>query len=286
MVLLSPRYLSRLWCVFEISTFLQDRASINKIQIMPLKTALLLLMVASCWHLLASYYFSLIRNQVTGQHWRGAESGLTFTFAMLSFCSVIVPLSFYVGIGHPGFVCKVCCFRRAKYVCMCINIYIYMYLFVCIYLFACFCLSIWGTTLPGTYVFTASGVFRRHCGPKVLNFHEFHKFQSKLEKICFEVWEIPNSNNSRFQKFQFTPCLGFQEVLRPGTQFLQLRSSVKMWNFRNCEMFWEIFACLHVLFSPSSCFFPSDLQVLGREYGNIYSADEISPFSLLTTVEI
>ena len=191
-VLLSPRYLSRLWCVFEISTFLQDRASINKIQIMPLKTTVLLLMVAGCWHMLASYYFSLIRHQVIGEHWRGgAASGLTLTFAMFGFCSVILPLSFYVGIGHLGFVWEVRCFRRAKYMCMCVYIYI--------------CISPWGTTLPWTCVFLlVTGAFHKRCGPKVRNFHEFQKMQSKLEKMCLEVREIPNSKNSGFQKFKFS----------------------------------------------------------------------------------
>ena len=79
--------------------------------------------------MLASYYFSLIRHQVIGEDWREeAASGLTLTFAMFGFCSVILPLSFYVGIGHLGFVWEVRCFRRAKYMCMCVYIYIYMYI--------------------------------------------------------------------------------------------------------------------------------------------------------------
>ena len=53
-------------------------------------------MVAGCWHLLASYYFSLIRFGVRGG-WDDA-SGLTLITAMLGFCSLL-PLSFYVGIG-------------------------------------------------------------------------------------------------------------------------------------------------------------------------------------------
>ncbi|CAE7888048.1 unnamed protein product [Symbiodinium microadriaticum] len=98
-VLLSPQYLSRLWCVFEISTFLRDRASLNRLRIIPQNTTLLLLMVAGCWHLLASYYFSLIRYGVLSSWGGAATSGLTFTAAMLGFCSLLVPLSFYVGIG-------------------------------------------------------------------------------------------------------------------------------------------------------------------------------------------
>ena len=58
-------------------------------------------MVAGCWHLLASYYFSLIRYGVLSTWGEDADavSGLTMTAAMLGFCSLLVPLSFYVGIG-------------------------------------------------------------------------------------------------------------------------------------------------------------------------------------------
>ena len=76
---------------------MRDEASLNRLRIIPQKTTLLLLMVAGCWHLLASYYFSLIRFGVRGG-WDDA-SGLTLITAMLGFCSLLVPLSFYVGIG-------------------------------------------------------------------------------------------------------------------------------------------------------------------------------------------
>ena len=85
--------------MFEISAFLRDRASLNRLRIIPQKTTLLLLMAAGCWHLLASYYFALIRYGGLGSWGGDATSRLTITAAMLGFCSLLVPLSFYVGIG-------------------------------------------------------------------------------------------------------------------------------------------------------------------------------------------
>ena len=78
---------------------MRDEASLNRLRIIPQKTTLLLLMVAGCWHLLASYYFSLIRYVVLGSWGFDAAGGLTLITAMLGFCSLLVPLSFYVGIG-------------------------------------------------------------------------------------------------------------------------------------------------------------------------------------------
>ena len=48
-----PRYFSRLWCTFEIASFMKDPERRKHIQFMPLKTTVLLMLGSGCWFALA-----------------------------------------------------------------------------------------------------------------------------------------------------------------------------------------------------------------------------------------
>jgi len=95
-VLLTPRYFTRLWCTLEIATFMKDPERRKRIQFMPLKTAVLLLLSAGCWFALAIGWnvFAGVVNH--GQVWRNS---LILTGLMLLLTSVVLPFVFYLGMG-------------------------------------------------------------------------------------------------------------------------------------------------------------------------------------------
>ncbi|CAE7619005.1 unnamed protein product [Symbiodinium sp. CCMP2592] len=95
-VLLTPRYFTRLWCTLEIATFMKDPERRKRIQFMPLKTAVLLLLSAGCWFALAIGWnvFAGVVND--GQVWRNS---LILTGLMLLLTSVVLPFVFYLGMG-------------------------------------------------------------------------------------------------------------------------------------------------------------------------------------------
>ncbi|CAE7444673.1 unnamed protein product, partial [Symbiodinium pilosum] len=48
-VLLTPQYFRRLWCTFELATFMKEPAKRKRIRFMPLKTTAILVLVSGCW---------------------------------------------------------------------------------------------------------------------------------------------------------------------------------------------------------------------------------------------
>jgi len=94
-VLWSPRTLQRLWCVYELSTFLRRPEKRKQVKIMPVKLALLLCVNSLSWFVMAGGY-SVISNQ------SGRE--VTWTRSLLGslcmcFAAVFLPWTYYVGIG-------------------------------------------------------------------------------------------------------------------------------------------------------------------------------------------
>jgi len=59
-ILWSPRYFSRLWCSYEIATFMKDEAKQGSIKLMPLKLGVLLALMTLFWLIgIAIFYVSL-----------------------------------------------------------------------------------------------------------------------------------------------------------------------------------------------------------------------------------
>ena len=90
-VLWSPRTLQRLWCVYELSTFLRRPEKRKQVKIMPVKLALLLCVNSLSWFVMAGGY-SVISNQ------SGRE--VTWTRSLLGslcmcFAAVFLPWTYY-----------------------------------------------------------------------------------------------------------------------------------------------------------------------------------------------
>ena len=95
-VLWSPRTLQRLWCVYELSTFLRRPEKRKQVKIMPVKLALLLCVNSLSWFVMAGGY-SVISNQ------SGRE--VTWTRSLLGslcmcFAAVFLPWTYYAFGSH------------------------------------------------------------------------------------------------------------------------------------------------------------------------------------------
>ncbi|CAE7739865.1 unnamed protein product [Symbiodinium pilosum] len=63
-VLWTPRYFSRLWCTFEIATFMKDPEQRGHIQFMPLKMGAQVILSSIFWHIIGfSYAAFYMTNQ-------------------------------------------------------------------------------------------------------------------------------------------------------------------------------------------------------------------------------
>ncbi|OLQ00652.1 hypothetical protein AK812_SmicGene16653 [Symbiodinium microadriaticum] len=101
-VLLSSRYFTRLWCVFEIATFMKDPERRKRIRLMPLKSTVLLLLVSGCWYLLNIGFNT---TKLVFWDYNSSETESSFVFetvaaivSMFIFCFVLLPVAFYVGM--------------------------------------------------------------------------------------------------------------------------------------------------------------------------------------------
>ncbi|CAE7230469.1 unnamed protein product [Symbiodinium natans] len=95
-VLWSPRYFQRLWCMFEISTFLRKTAR-TQIEMMPVKLALLLCVNTAKWFIMAIGYHIITD---ASDH---EKSSWTRTLVVAGPCVLLagsmLPWTYYVGIG-------------------------------------------------------------------------------------------------------------------------------------------------------------------------------------------
>lgn len=79
-VLWSPRYFSRLWCTYELVTYLRLNNGMRKVYVMPVKTAVLLLIMSIVWQ--AVRISNLVWTYTAKDpYWRSvALAGMAFTF--------------------------------------------------------------------------------------------------------------------------------------------------------------------------------------------------------------
>ncbi|CAE7866753.1 unnamed protein product [Symbiodinium necroappetens] len=94
-VLWSPRTLQRLWCVYEISTFLRKPEKRKQVHIIPVKLALMLCVNSLSWFVMAGGY-SVIAN-TSGREVSWARTLLGSL--CMCFAAVLFPWTYYVGIG-------------------------------------------------------------------------------------------------------------------------------------------------------------------------------------------
>ncbi|CAE7210572.1 unnamed protein product, partial [Symbiodinium microadriaticum] len=61
-ILWSEHYFSRLWCVFEMATYLKDPSGRERTQIIPVKTGALLWLSSAGWYVLCAAYNVIYRS--------------------------------------------------------------------------------------------------------------------------------------------------------------------------------------------------------------------------------
>ena len=92
------RYFTRLWCTFEIATFMKDLKRRKNIEFMPLKSSAVLLMASGCWFVLITGWNVVFRRRTAGR-----------LFA-LRYCSFDSPTTFW-------YVVCVCVLQIAIHAC-------------------------------------------------------------------------------------------------------------------------------------------------------------------------
>ncbi|CAE7340001.1 unnamed protein product, partial [Symbiodinium pilosum] len=96
-ILWSQRYFSRIWCTYEVATFLRDPEKQKPILVMPVKMALILFLISVAEHAIMFWYWL-----AHGMSSSNGDSSLSNVTMFLSFAPVLaltVPLTFYFGLG-------------------------------------------------------------------------------------------------------------------------------------------------------------------------------------------
>eukprot|EP00439_Symbiodinium_sp_Y106_P017686 s1073_g2.t1 len=103
-VLWTPRYFSRLWCTYELTTFLQAQRRSDAVVMMPLKMSMLLFLFSAFWHLLIlSYYFwqELLDGWLDDQDWEETRPlfMLYLVCLQVGLTALVLPPVNYLGLG-------------------------------------------------------------------------------------------------------------------------------------------------------------------------------------------
>eukprot|EP00439_Symbiodinium_sp_Y106_P014245 s944_g2.t1 len=105
LILWSEHYFSRLWCVFEMATYLKDPFGRERTQIIPVKTGALLCLSSACWYVLCAAYNVISANAQVARLYgddvlESLQSVALPAMSMVAFAGVVVvPIVYYVGIG-------------------------------------------------------------------------------------------------------------------------------------------------------------------------------------------
>ncbi|CAE7037672.1 ABCF5 [Symbiodinium natans] len=96
LVLWSPRYFARLWCAYEIATFMKDRQRAKSILVMPVKMASLLFLYSASWHVL-TYCYYMVDDAADGRSLLQQTVIVGPVFAAI--CAIVIPSVYALGIG-------------------------------------------------------------------------------------------------------------------------------------------------------------------------------------------
>ena len=101
-ILWSPRYLSRLWCVYELATYMRHPGQVRPVHVMPTSMAVLVLLTATIGMVSIGFYTALINGGLvsgnTGNGVRWHILGPTMGWVAL-FGGIVIPVITYIGIG-------------------------------------------------------------------------------------------------------------------------------------------------------------------------------------------
>ncbi|CAE7861632.1 ABCF5 [Symbiodinium microadriaticum] len=96
LVLWSPRYFTRLWCAYEIATFMKDHKRAKSILVMPVKTASLFFLYSASWHLL-TYCYYIVDDAADGRSI--LQQTILVGPVFIAICAVVMPSVYALGIG-------------------------------------------------------------------------------------------------------------------------------------------------------------------------------------------
>jgi len=94
-VLWSPQYFSRLWCTYELATFLRNPDQHKPLEVMPVRMCHLLFLMAFCWRILLFAYYFLIASPGP----LGSEDATFVRQIFPVLVIVILPMHFYKGLS-------------------------------------------------------------------------------------------------------------------------------------------------------------------------------------------
>lgn len=98
-ILWSHRYFSRMWCAYELATFLRDPKKQKPIQIMPVKMAVVLFLFAGCEVCVMIGFFWMPEFTLRDGGGHFFEQLFWFWLSLAPFVLLSVPVTFYIGIS-------------------------------------------------------------------------------------------------------------------------------------------------------------------------------------------
>ena len=93
-ILWSGKYLTRLWCTYELISFLQNPQKRKSVHVIPVKLCLLICLMSVAWHCMAAGYYIAYREIDAG-----ARTSIDARFLFQSVAVLILPLQNYVSLG-------------------------------------------------------------------------------------------------------------------------------------------------------------------------------------------
>mmetsp|Transcript_32140 Transcript_32140/g.74038 ORF Transcript_32140/g.74038 Transcript_32140/m.74038 type:complete len:343 (+) Transcript_32140:39-1067(+) len=96
LVLWSPRYFSRLWCAYEIATFMKEQDRSRTIEVMPVQMSAILFLFSGAWHVLTWGYY-VVDDAADGLPVLQQTIIVGPLFALI--CAAVAPLAYNMGIG-------------------------------------------------------------------------------------------------------------------------------------------------------------------------------------------
>lgn len=100
LVLWSPRYFTRMWCTYEIGCFLSHGQTSRRIEILPVKLALILIPTALLWHSLMIGFHLMLGEFHPSRGTAATPASIVYVgSAMLLLASGLLPTVNYLGMG-------------------------------------------------------------------------------------------------------------------------------------------------------------------------------------------
>mmetsp|Transcript_60977 Transcript_60977/g.142659 ORF Transcript_60977/g.142659 Transcript_60977/m.142659 type:complete len:588 (-) Transcript_60977:206-1969(-) len=94
-ILWSPYYFSRLWCTYELATFLRNPGARRPMEVISVRMCYLLFLMSVCWRVLLAVYYLLISSSDL----LGEDTAMLVRRFLPILITVILPMHYYKGLG-------------------------------------------------------------------------------------------------------------------------------------------------------------------------------------------